>query len=84
MSNLRKKGYIEQIPTLERGYRFRPCVTRETVAKRSLKNVVAGLFEGSPRQAIAYLLKHERIDDSDLEEIRRMLDERKDRQGGGR
>lgn len=80
MSNLRKKGYIEPIPTIERGFRFRSCVSRDVVAKRSLKNVVSGLFEGSPRQAIAYLLRDEEIDETDLEEIRRMLDERK---GGG-
>jgi len=77
MSNLRKKGYVEPIPTVERGFRFRPCVSRETVAKRSLKNLVSDLFSGSPRQAIAHLLKHEQIDEDDLEEIRHMIDERK-------
>ena len=77
MANLRKKRYVEPIPTVERGFRFEPCVSRETVAKRSLKNLVSGLFSGSPRQAIAYLLKHEQIDERDLEEIRKMLDERK-------
>lgn len=82
MANLRKKGYVEPIPTIERGFRFRPCVSRESVAKRSLKIVVSGLFAGSPRQAIVHLLKHEKIDESDLEEIRKMLDERK--RGGTR
>ena len=44
MANLRKKGYVEPIPTVERGFRFRPCVSRETVAKRSLTNLVSDLF----------------------------------------
>jgi BlaI family penicillinase repressor len=82
MANLLKKGYIEQVPSMERGYRYRPCVSRDAVAKRSLKQLVSGLFSGSPRQAIAHLLKDEGIDDGDLEEIRKMLDEEK--RGGRR
>ena len=82
IANLLKKGYIEQVPSMERGYRYRPCVSRDAVAKRSLKQLVSGLFSGSPRQAIAHLLRDERIDDGDLEEIHKMLDERK--RGGRR
>jgi BlaI family penicillinase repressor len=76
MANLIRKGYIEQVPSMERGYRYRPCVSREAVAKRSLRKLVSGLFSGSPRQAIAYLLNDKRMDEADVEEIRRMLDER--------
>jgi predicted transcriptional regulator len=76
MANLLRKGYIEQVPSMERGYRYRPCVSREAVARRSLRKLVSGLFSGSPRQAIAYLLKDKRIDEGDLDDIRRMLDER--------
>jgi BlaI family transcriptional regulator, penicillinase repressor len=77
LANLRKKGYLEPVPSIERGFRLRAVVTRESVAKRSLKDVVSSLFNGSPQSAIAYLLKDEQLDESDLEEIRRMLDERK-------
>ena len=84
MSNLRKKGYIKPIPTIERGLRFRSCVSRDVVARRSLRKVVSGLFECSPRQAISYLLRDEDIDKTDLDEIRRMLDERASEEGGRR
>ena len=77
LANLRKKGYLEPVPTIERGFRLRAVVTREAVAKRSLTSVVSGLFGGSPQNAIAYLLKDEQLDEGDLDEIRRMLDERK-------
>jgi len=82
LSNVRKKGYLELIPTTERGYRFRPTVTRDAVAKRSLKQVVSNLFGGSPRQAILHLLSEEPITQDDMREIRRMLDDRK--RGGGK
>jgi len=75
LANLRKKGYLEPVATIERGFRLRATVNRDSVARRTLKSLVASLFGGSPRQAIAYLLKHEEIDDGDLAEIRRMLDQ---------
>ena len=78
LANLRKKGYLEPVPTIERGFRLRATVNRDSVAKRTLKNLVASLFGGSPRQAIAYLLKQEDINGSDLAEIRRMLDEKRE------
>ena len=57
LSNLRGKGYLELVPTIERGYRFRATVARESVVRRSLKELLASLFQGSPRQAIAYLIR---------------------------
>jgi BlaI family transcriptional regulator, penicillinase repressor len=80
LANLRKKGYLEPVPTIERGFRIKPTVTRGVVAKRSLRELLQNLFEGSPRQAIAHLLKSERLSDADLEEIRRLIDNRKSRE----
>jgi predicted transcriptional regulator len=77
LANLRKKGYLEPIPTIERGFRLRARVTRDAVAGRTLRGLVGSLFGGSPRQAIAHLLKDERLNEAELEEIRRLLDEHK-------
>ncbi len=73
LANLRKKGYLEPVPTIERGFRWRPAVSRSTIARRSLRELLKNLFDGSPRQAIAYLLKDEQLSDEDLHEIRRMI-----------
>ena len=77
LANLRKKGYLELVPTIERGFRLRATVSRSAVAKRSLKELLKNVFQGSPQQAIAYLLKDESISDADLEEIRRMIEARR-------
>jgi BlaI family penicillinase repressor len=77
LSKLREKGYVELIPTIERGYRFRAAVPRESVARRSLKDLLASLFRGSPREAIAYLLDDADMSDADFEEIRRMIESRR-------
>jgi len=74
LANLRRKGYLKPVPTIEPGFRLRPVVARESVVRRTLKSLVAGLLGGSPRQAIAYLLKDENLNDADLEEIRRLVD----------
>ena len=73
LTNLRKKGYLKKVPTIERGFRFRPVVSREAVARRTLKNMVGTLFGGSPQYAISCLLKESKLDKAELEEIRRML-----------
>lgn len=73
LTNLRKKGYLDKVPTVERGFRLRPVVSRETVARRMLKNMVGTLFGGSPRYVVSCLLKESKLDAAELEEICRML-----------
>ena len=77
LANLRKKNYVEPVPTVERGFRLRPTVSRAAVAKRSLTDLLKNLFEGSPRQAITHLLKDENISDEDVEAIRQLIESRK-------
>ena len=75
LRNLRKKGYVEPVPTIERGMRLRPTVPREVVARRTLRELVEGFFGGSPRKALSFLLKDEAIDEDELAAIRRILEE---------
>jgi predicted transcriptional regulator len=49
-------------------------VSREQVARRTLKEMVGKLFAGSPREAIAFLLEDETLDPGELDEIRKMID----------
>jgi BlaI family penicillinase repressor len=84
LAKLREKGYLKRVPSMERGYKFRPTVPRECVARRSLKDLLASLFEDSPRQAIAYLLSDADISDRELEEIRRLIDSHKQKRKGAK
>ncbi len=74
LANIEKKGYLKRVPSLERGHRLRPTIEREAVAEHSLRRLVSNLFNDSPRLAVAYLLKDERLDEEDAEEIRRLLE----------
>lgn len=75
LANLRKKGYLEPVPTIERGFRLRPTVSRETVARRALKHIVGAFFGGSPKHVVTCLLKESKISEEELAEIRKMLDD---------
>ncbi len=77
LANLRNKGYLKPIPSLERGFMLRATVDRETVASRSLKELLASFFESSPKQAIAYLLNDSNMTEEEVNEIRRLLDQQK-------
>jgi predicted transcriptional regulator len=81
LTNLREKGYVELVPTVERQFRFRPSATQEDIGRQSLKDLVSRLFGDSPRQALMYLINDEDISDEDIEVLRKQIDERK-RKGG--
>src|SRR5215831_13741145 len=51
LAAIEKKGYLERVPTTERSLRFRPRVSREAVAGRSLRKLVRALFGGSAYEA---------------------------------
>src|SRR5262245_20514994 len=76
LANLRKKNYIEPVPTIERGFRWKATVSRSAIARRSLRDVLKNLFRGSFQQAIACLLNDESVSDDEMQEIRRMIESR--------
>jgi len=81
LANLRKKGYLEPVPTVERGFRLKPTISRAAIAKRSLKEILKNLFQGSPRQLILNLVSEENLSEEDWEELRRIIELRKSTEG---
>jgi predicted transcriptional regulator len=75
LANIRKKGYLDIVPSVEPRIRFRPRVTRRSVKRRTVRQLLQNMFEDSPREAIAFLLEEEDIDETELEIIKKMLDE---------
>ena len=87
LSNLRKKGYIEPVPTVERSLRFAPRVAAEQVAGRSLRRLMGEFFGGSPQRLMAHLIQEEKPDAAELEKIRKILNQhgsRPSKEKGGR
>ena len=82
LANLRKKHYLEQVPTIERGFRLKATVSRSSVARRTLREMLGSLFQGSLQQAIACLLSDEQLTDDEMQELRQLIDSRAKKAGG--
>ena len=74
LANIRKKGYLDVVPSVEPRIRFRPGVSKRSVTRRTVKQLLSNMFSDSPREAIAFLLEEENIDAEELDEIRKLLD----------
>lgn len=74
LTNIRKKGYLELVPSVQRGFRLRPTVSREQIARRSLKKLVGQFFKDAPQEAIAYLIDDADLSDDELSEVRRIIE----------
>jgi len=74
LANIRKKGYLDVVPSVEPRIRFRPTVSKRSVTRRTMKTLLSNMFSDSPREAIAFLLKEENIGAEELDEIRKLLD----------
>lgn len=77
LANIEKKRWIERVPTTERGLRYRPKAPRETVATQNLRQLVRRLFGGSSKLAIAQLLDDEKLDRAELDELEKLIEQRK-------
>jgi predicted transcriptional regulator len=76
MSILERKGYLKHE---KRGHRFifLPSVPKEKEARRALKRLVSGYFDGSVEHAVSALLSIEkaRLGAADYERLSRLINE---------
>lgn len=80
LTKLYEKGYVERIPSVERGYRLKPSVSRDTVATRLVSRIIARFYGGSPSLLVTNLLKEEDVDEETLCKIKGLLHKRVERE----
>jgi predicted transcriptional regulator len=83
MRILRDKGFVQ---SNRRGRMdvYRPLVSREHVAGRSLGDVLQRLFSGSAAALVSHLLESEDVSDEEIEAIRREVNRKlRERSEGG-
>jgi len=72
-----RKGHAKR--TLkEKAYFYRPAVSRDSVAQRTLGDVVDRLFGGSATNLVMSLVETNQLSREDVEKVRRMIDEASD------
>jgi len=84
LANLRKKGYLELVPTIERQHRFRATVSRERAGRRTLRDLIGGFFGGSPKMMLVHLIEDESLSEEDLEQLRGLIEARQHEERQGR
>jgi len=75
------KGYLRRRRE-GKGYIYRPAISEEDISRDMMGDLVKRVFDGSARAAMVNLLEMGQIDEEELEDLRRLLDERESRNKG--
>lgn len=73
LNKLVEKGYVEVVPTTTREYLYRAVIRQDEVRRATYRDLIANLFNGSPKEAMLFLIESERLDEKAVAEIERML-----------
>ena len=76
MKTLEQKGYLKATQQ-ERAYLYEPAKPRQQVIKAMVSEFVDRVFNGSARPLMTHLIEDDRLSESDLHEIARMMGKRK-------
>ncbi len=75
LRTLEEKGHIGH--TQEgKAYRYHPLVARERAGASAVRRLIGKMFSGSPEQLLTHLVSDRTLSKEDLENLRRMVDER--------
>jgi predicted transcriptional regulator len=80
LRTLEEKGYVAHEEE-GRAYRYYPLVERSEAGASAVSRLMRKLFRGSPELLLTHLVAQRGLTREQLEEMRRMLDERIDREG---
>lgn len=75
LRTLERRGLVEHTPE-GRQHRYRPLVEADAVETGALHSLLSRIFSGDPGRLVARLLEATPIDSSELESIRRLIDQR--------
>lgn len=83
LQGMERKGLVKR-RRVGQAHVYRAAVTRKQTLRPLLRNLVQNVFGGSPSSAMQHLLSETRVDEEEMNEIRRLLDERgkKSKRGG--
>ena len=70
---LEHKGYVAH-EKAGRAFVYRPLIDQKQARRRALSHLVARLFNNSPSLLITNVLEDERVDPSEIERLKKLLD----------
>lgn len=81
LRTLEEKGHVGHEEE-GRAYRYYPLVERSEAGASAVRRLVRKLFQGSPELLLTHLVSQRELTTEQLEEMRRMLEERLDQEEG--
>jgi BlaI family transcriptional regulator, penicillinase repressor len=75
LRTLEEKGHVGHVEE-GRAYRYHPLVDREAAGASAVRRLVRKLFGGQPELLLTQLVADRELRESDLERMRRLLEER--------
>jgi BlaI family penicillinase repressor len=76
VQKLERKGWLKH-RTAGRAYVYYPVRDRLQVGGRTLRDLLRTAFEGDPRLLLSSLLEDTKLSDSDLKELRKLIEQRR-------
>ena len=81
IKEIERKGYLTHT-TRDRTYVYTPTVAREDISQGMVTDLVDAIFDGSAANLVMTLIQQEKLSDSELAEIRRLIDSQQDVEQG--
>ncbi len=75
LRRLEQKGAVDH-DTEDRTFYYYPLVREDNARGRAVRDVINGLFSGSPAGLVAFLIQNEDIDPEKLAEMHELIDRR--------
>ena len=75
LRGLMDKGAVTH-ETEGRTFVFKPAVAADKVRKSATRDLIQRVFDGSARELVSHLLKNEKISQQELDEIKKLVNEK--------
>ncbi|HMP80965.1 MAG TPA: BlaI/MecI/CopY family transcriptional regulator [Pirellulaceae bacterium] len=75
LRGLMDKGAVKHVVE-GRTFVFQPTVAEDKVRHSAMRDLLSQVFDGSVSELVAFLLKHEHVSRRELDEIKRMIEDK--------
>jgi BlaI family transcriptional regulator, penicillinase repressor len=73
IKQIETKGFLSH-KTYGKTHEYFPLISREEYQNRSLNQLVKNYFDGSAKNMLSYMVKENKLSDSDIEELQKLIE----------
>ena len=72
---LEKKGYVSY-KAYGKTYEYFPAISKEEYTKTTFSKLFAGYFDNSPTSLLSFMVKEEKLSETDIEELKALINKK--------